>query len=56
MGQSQYQAGYRQGYADESRGRPWMPGSPPGSRYSQGYRQGRRDAARDVRELEALPA
>lgn len=53
---SQYQKGYRDGYADGSRGLPYLPDGAPGSRYSQGYRQGRRDAARDVRELDLLPA
>ena len=51
---SQYQRGYRDGYADMSRGLPDRPDGAPGSRYSQGYRQGRRDAARDASELDAL--
>ena len=53
---NQYQRGYRDGYADMSRGLPARPDGAPGSRYSQGYRQGKRDAAADVRDMDAQTA
>ena len=41
MSAGQYQAGYRDGYADGQAGQPWIPDGAPGSSYSAGYRHGR---------------
>jgi hypothetical protein len=43
----EYQAGFRQGYADEKAGNPWPAAGTLGSHGTAGYRHGRQHAAED---------